>query len=536
MLANELGEANENPLALLRSEPRPHARIERPPRAAHGAVDVFSVAGRDRGDHTSGSRADAIESLAGRRVDVLAVDECLRANRDPGENVVDGGGHGAPPARSGSMMTTVRAPSPRRSRSSAASTPSRSVVCVTTVARSSSPASRELRQLGQITGGVARAVVRPAYRLVGEEVDPGHRDLDPARHETDDDRLAAGTDRVPGEPDRVRTADDLEGVIGTAAGALSDGCDDILGGRVDRVGRADGPRKVELLRIAVDGNDRSRAGEPSAGDHLQTDAAAADHAHASRRAQRARHCGRRRSRSRRRSRAAPPARAAARRESARRSLRRRPSARRSTRSSARAAACPRSHGAAIVPSSSMPAIALRPATSQRLRMPRAARTARAGKRVRTRTRRGRRARRGRLRSPTDSTTPAPSCPSTIGHRPLPSSPSARCTSEWQTPAAATRTSTSSAFGGSSSTSSTSTGRPGARRTTARSSSDPPLLERVEVGHDAEPGARQAARSSRRPRSRPGAAAANRGARPAALADRTGPRRTGTSRRRARGAG
>ena len=50
-------------------------------------------------------------------------------------------------------------------------------------------------------------------------------------------------------------------------------------------------------------------------------------------------------------------------------------------------------------------------------------------------------------SPTASTTPAPSCPSTIGQRPVAESPSARWRSEWQTPAAATWTSTSPRLGG-----------------------------------------------------------------------------------------
>ena len=68
-------------------------------------------------------------------------------------------------------------------------------------------------------------------------------------------------------------------------------------------------------------------------------------------------------------------------------------------------------------------------------------------------------------SPTASTVPAPSCPSTIGQRRSPRRPSARCRSEWQTPQAAMRTSTSPALGGASVTSSTRTS-PGSRRTTA----------------------------------------------------------------------
>src|SRR6185312_10001588 len=69
-------------------------------------------------------------------------------------------------------------------------------------------------------------------------------------------------------------------------------------------------------------------------------------------------------------------------------------------------------------------------------------------------------------SPTSTTTPAPSWPRTIGQRPSPSEPSARWTSEWHTPAAATRTSTSPGPGGSSSTSSTRTS-PGRCSTAAR---------------------------------------------------------------------
>ena len=81
--------------------------------------------------------------------------------------------------------------------------------------------------------------------------------------------------------------------------------------------------------------------------------------------------------------------------------------------------------------------------------------------------------------PTASTTPAPSCPSTIGWRVEPRCPSARCTSEWHTPAAATRTSTSSSRGGASSARSTLIGEPApAERLPPRipSSRDPPLLQ------------------------------------------------------------
>src|SRR5581483_7934734 len=149
VLANELGEADEDALALLRREPRPDARLERLPRSADGAVDVLDVARRDGGDHAAGAGAYAVERLARGGVDVGAVDEGLRADRDAGQRVVDGRGHGAPPESSGSMMTTVRAPLPLRRRSSACSTPSRSVVCVTTPGRSSSPASASAARSGR---------------------------------------------------------------------------------------------------------------------------------------------------------------------------------------------------------------------------------------------------------------------------------------------------------------------------------------------------------------------------------------------------
>ena len=56
-------------------------------------------------------------------------------------------------------------------------------------------------------------------------------------------------------------------------------------------------------------------------------------------------------------------------------------------------------------------------------------------------------------SPTSSTTPAPSCPSTVG-KGLGIVPLTMERSEWHTPVAAIRTSTSPAFGGARSTSTT----------------------------------------------------------------------------------
>ena len=111
-----------------------------------------------------------------------------------------------------------------------------------------------------------------------------------------------------------------------------------------------------------------------------------------------------------------------------------------------------------LPSSSVPAHAAADATSHRLRRP----AAQAPQRPQAGTRQNATVSPGTTcvtPSPTCSTIPAPSCPSTIGWRPAPRCPSARCRSEWQTPAAATRTSTSPAAGGSSSSSHTSSGCP-----------------------------------------------------------------------------
>ena len=96
----------------------------------------------------------------------------------------------------------------------------------------------------------------------------------------------------------------------------------------------------------------------------------------------------------------------------------------------------------------------------------------------------------------------------------PSCPSARCRSVWQTPAAATRTSTSPARGGSS----VDLARPRAagpavdeHRRARSPSSDPERLERVEVGRRRRGPARAAGRSCRRGRSRAAPAAASRAA-------------------------
>ena len=126
--------------------------------------------------------------------------------------------------------------------------------------------------------------------------------------------------------------------------------------------------------------------------------------------------------------------------------------------------------------------------------------------------------------------------------PSPRWPRARCRSEWHTPAAATRTSTSSWCGGCSSSRSTLTGAPW-RLEHRRPDLDrrgrschPVALECVQVGLDAQTRARRRADRAvggdlDRGRQQPVAPC-----RPATPAGRTAPRRTGRSRTRARRAG
>src|SRR5438067_7460586 len=70
-------------------------------------------------------------------------------------------------------------------------------------------------------------------------------------------------------------------------------------------------------------------------------------------------------------------------------------------------------------------------------------------------------------SPILSTTPAPSCPSTVGEYPDGSAPEAVYRSVWQTPQATSRTRTSPAFASARSSSWTSSGRPNSSSTAAR---------------------------------------------------------------------
>ena len=142
------------------------ARLEGGASAGDGAIDVGRVARRDRGDDLAADRADAVERLARDGIDVLAVDECLRADREVGDDVGDAGrvlggrGHrclravgvGAPASR-GSRTRMVRAPSPRRSRSERLPDAVERVDVRHDAREVELAGEREVRQLGEVRAG-----------------------------------------------------------------------------------------------------------------------------------------------------------------------------------------------------------------------------------------------------------------------------------------------------------------------------------------------------------------------------------------------
>ena len=79
----------------------------------------------------------------------------------------------------------MRAPSPRRSRPKASSIPSRPVTCVTTSATGKRPSAARPGHRCEQRRGVARAVVRAADALLGEQLQRGQRDLDALRRDAD---------------------------------------------------------------------------------------------------------------------------------------------------------------------------------------------------------------------------------------------------------------------------------------------------------------------------------------------------------------
>jgi hypothetical protein len=80
MLADQLGQANEDALPLLRGFARPNTRLECRTRPADGTVDVICITRGNGRNRLAGRRVDAVERLTRRGVDVGAVEESLLAD------------------------------------------------------------------------------------------------------------------------------------------------------------------------------------------------------------------------------------------------------------------------------------------------------------------------------------------------------------------------------------------------------------------------------------------------------------------------
>ena len=179
------------------------------------------------------------------------------------------------------MIATDRAPSPRRRRSSAASIPSSSIRSETTSSTANwSPVERPAAEPRQQHVHVGRAVVAAADRLLRQELDRRQRHVDALRGQPDDDGGARRDGARPtpgGSSRRLPTTSNAWSTPPPVSATISRVTPAPAG---DRVRRAAATRELELRRLAVDGDDRRRPGQPCAGDHLQPDAAAADHADA----------------------------------------------------------------------------------------------------------------------------------------------------------------------------------------------------------------------------------------------------------------
>ncbi|MCY1439404.1 hypothetical protein D9M71_556390 [compost metagenome] len=71
----QVGEADHHLLALDRRHARPDAGLEGGTSSLHGAIGVGAVTAGDLGQEAPIHRADAVEGLAGRGVEVFAIDE-----------------------------------------------------------------------------------------------------------------------------------------------------------------------------------------------------------------------------------------------------------------------------------------------------------------------------------------------------------------------------------------------------------------------------------------------------------------------------
>ena len=125
---------------------------------------------------------------------------------------------------SGCTSTIVRAPTPSRSRSNAASIPARSVSVGDRLTDREPVRRRELGERTDPGRGIARSVVRALQTLLREQVEAGEREVDALGRQADDHRGGAGRGARP-TPGRIvaGATDDLERVVDPAARKVANG-------------------------------------------------------------------------------------------------------------------------------------------------------------------------------------------------------------------------------------------------------------------------------------------------------------------------
>ena len=341
--------------------------------------------------------------------------------------------HAPPPRRAASSMTTTeRSPSPRRSRSKRRLDVVEADQVETTSARSSRPSTTSWTSRPSAAWS-RRAVVAADDRLLGQELDRRQRHLDARRGQADTIAVPPGRSASQACADRRGAPDDLERVVDAAAGARAAPRDDV--GDRSRRPRACAPRRRASSSFAGPRSTATIVAAPASRAAAitcsPTPPQPITHTRSPIRAGGARLTAPNPVTTPQPSSAAchsgisggigiaAPARG-------------RPRSRRSRRRSGRAGARSRPRRAAA---------RCRPSACRRRRCARPSRTASGARRhARQPPHDGTKqnttwspAATGRRPRRPPSTTPAPSWPSTIGQRPAPSSPSARCRSEWHTP-------------------------------------------------------------------------------------------------------
>ena len=213
VLADELRQAEQDPLAGGRRLVRPATIVERAPGCRHRPVDILDAALGDGRDPRSVAAGDVVERPARGRRHEPAVDEQLGPRRDrggPGEPVGGGGGRGA-----SVVMPRTAAWPPRRGRCPRPGADGTCRIAVGT--RPDRLGEHEVAALGAPAGRVVRELEeRPATDAgrdvqVGQQPDPVRpgvrREPAVARERELGERARRGTSRRPGRrrADRRRT-------------------------------------------------------------------------------------------------------------------------------------------------------------------------------------------------------------------------------------------------------------------------------------------------------------------------------------------